>query len=280
MTSTENFEEVEMHEAGDYRSFLRLAIQSLKDKNSKFGYSELSRLSGLKSRSFPRDVVMGKKKLSLATAEAMSDALNLNDDLKSLFLLLIELEEPTFRQKKNSIAKISQKIKKTRNRIRELSKDTSTESKRNFYLKRDWVDVRASVSDIDSGSTLKQISERTGFLLSQCKQNLDELIEAGYVQYDSQKELYFADSQHMILHDLRDNEFFKSWYLDSARVALKKAEENFSEENLLFLNSVFLVRSDQLKQVKSELINVMLKFVDDAETSDGDKLARISLSFT
>jgi cyanate lyase len=76
------FDHLRIEKSKSVSEFLSIVVEQCKDR--PISYSELGRLSGIKSRSHPREIVLGKKRVSLETARQISRGLKLPSDLKEL----------------------------------------------------------------------------------------------------------------------------------------------------------------------------------------------------
>src|SRR4051812_39197485 len=93
--------------AQSYRAFTAILIQERK-KYRRFGYSDIARHGGFSARSFPRDVVLGKKNLSLISLPKFIRGLGLTSDLAEYFRILVEIAEPKCRTKSLNETKLQQ----------------------------------------------------------------------------------------------------------------------------------------------------------------------------
>jgi uncharacterized protein (TIGR02147 family) len=271
---------MQLLEANDSREFLKLALERIQTKHPQFGYAALVKKAGLASRSFPRDVILGKKSLTSNSARKLAQALSLTAELKQLFLLLVNLDE----SKKNQqpVEKIAIQIQKVKNRIRQKLEPKTLLAKNIFYEKKGWVEVWASLpaqAQNPAGISLEMILKRSGVSAKTVEKILNELLERALIAKNPETDGYFIQqSEHVIMDELGDNQFFKSWFLESIEMTKKNALAHFSSEHQLFLNSVLLVNAADMPRFKNDLRELIVRYVDQTENSNGDHLARISLS--
>lgn len=271
---------MELFEAQDSKTFLSAALKRIQTKSPKFGYAALVRKAGLVSRSFPREVVLGKKFLSQASARKLSSALSLSLDLKSLFLLLVKKDE--LDRKNKTPEALSHRIRKTRNRIRLKSNPELQIAKNLFYKRKGWIEVWASLSSIDQnpdGVAIETVSSRSGLAIGKCRKILSDLELRAFVQRNSATAGYSTiQSEHLILEELGGDTLFQSWFINSLEVAKKTAEMSFKSDDHLFMNSVVLVQKKDLPKLKQELREVITRFMDLTEDQSGEHLARLSVA--
>jgi uncharacterized protein (TIGR02147 family) len=272
---------MELFEAQDSRTFLRLAIERIQEKNPRFGYAALVRKAGLASRSFPREVVLGKKSLTIDSARKLAQALSLTAELKQLFLLLVDQDK--FKKEDKQSDSLSRQIQKLRNRSRQKLDPKNQGSKNIFYENKGWIEVWSSLpvkNQRPEGISLEVISKQSRVPIKQCEKILNEFIERSLIAKNIETNGYcIAQSEHLIIEELGKDLFFKSWFLDSLDVAKKNAVTHFNSDKHLFLNSVFLIRSEDLVPLRKELRDLMTQYVDQNEDPFGDHLARLSVSF-
>jgi uncharacterized protein (TIGR02147 family) len=272
---------MELFEAEDSKTFLRLAIERIQEKNPRFGYAALVRKAGLASRSFPREVILGKKSLTIDSARKLAPALSLTAELRQLFLLLVDQDKLKKDHKQSN--SLSKQIQKLRNRSRQKLDPKSLGSKNIFYENKSWIEVWSSLpvkNQRPEGTSLEVISKRSHVPIKLCEKILNEFIERSLIARNTEtKGYHIIQSEHLIIESMGKDLFFKSWFLDSLDVAKKNALIHFDSDKHLFLNSVFLVRPEDLVRLRKELRDLITQYVDQNEDSFGEHLARLSVSF-
>src|SRR5665811_1170883 len=84
---------LELAKCSSYREFLIKALEHRVRLNAPLSYARLATLAGFSARSFPRDVILGKKRLTLSSASRFGEALGLKNPLANHFKLLVQREE-------------------------------------------------------------------------------------------------------------------------------------------------------------------------------------------
>ncbi len=258
----------------NYRDFLKRAFELEKARSGAFSYAGFARKAGISSRSFPRDVVLGQKRLTLSSLPGFCRALGLKGDAKTLFSLLVSLEEPEVRSPSLSREQVQDRILKLRSRMR--SKDRFPEAAKDtppFYRNDNWVEIYASLGRVNEGETIEGVARRSGLASKTCAEALARMELDGIVSRKGDR--YFAQEQHLAFAKLVGDEFFKTSYLRALSHARASADRSFNAEDRLFFQSVFSVSRERMPQFKNELRELLLKFVDHAEKPDGGGLARL-----
>lgn len=266
-------------EASDYRDFLKRSFDCLRDRKRGFTYAGFVRKAGFSSRSFPRDVVLGKKRLTFESATRFANALGLRADLKSYFIFLVARDEPELQLPETGDGEIQESLKKLRKRLLSKFSEIRAEGTPRIYRHKEWLEIYAALGSKESGATLAQVCSRTHLSRSCCRGVLEEMNQAQLVTYDQRTSRYFMRDGHLIFKKLGKDQDFKRWYLQCLEEARTEARQAFQAPESLFFNTVFSISRANLSILKEELRELLLRFVDSAEEPDGDTIARLSLAF-
>lgn len=251
----------------NYREFLEVAFKNASEKSSRFSYAAFARKAGFKSRSFPRDTLLGKKNLSYDSALKFCRALELSNDLKEYFLILVS--------EKNSE---SPKLAKFRKRILSKADELKAGKRAGGFPFQVWLEIYAALGTNQDGASFQEIQLRTQLPEKRLEKALSEMAEKGFLTLDLRKNRYIPVQSHLIFNGLGDDQQFKQWYLNTLQMARRRAEMRFKSEDWLFFNSVFSVNQNDMPALKRELREVILRFVDTAENPVGNRLGRIQVS--
>ena len=271
--------ETALAKCDNYREFLRVAFAHLKSRNKHFGFAEFSRRASFSSRSYPRDVVGGKKRITPRSLPKFVKALKLTPDLESLFTILVGLEElEVFLPGNVAVEDRKKALRKIRNRLAAKAAGPSPHTQaEQFYQLNSWLPVYVSLGTAEGGATLAEVQSRTRFSKIICRRVLEDMASRKVVRKSGNR--YYSESFHLIFDQLGQSEFFKSQFIRSLQEVAHSAERNFGGKVQLFFHSVFSVEEKKLQTLREELRNVILKFVDHAENPQGDRVAKISLAF-
>lgn len=256
----------------DYRAFLLEALNILGHGKGRINYAAFSRKAGFASRSFPRDVIVGKRRMTLAALPKFIRGLNLRGDLRIYFQTLVLLQETDLNQSGISKRELEGKLA----RIRASSEfKTNSNGGALFVRYRRWQEVFAALGDLQTGASLLEIEKRTCFPQSECLTLLRQMIQEGLVHYDPQNERYRALKWHFNFEGLGPDQHFKQHMKYRMSQASQALETKLSSDEYLFFNSVWSIEKRRLPEFKAELRNLLLQFVESTEKSDGDELNHI-----
>lgn len=263
-------------EAANSQEFLKEALNIREEQQKPLSYAALSRAAGFVARSFPRDVIMGKKALSRKSAEALAAALKLPSDVREFFCAQVDFEAASRQKNANVHARAEKMLVNLKNRLKRHS-DSQLKKEEDEFSIQNFSRVYASLGNLKSGSTLAEICVRSGLPESQVLKSLLEMKARGLVKVEGKK--YRAQENHLAFAKLGEGGFFHSLYLDRLKQAQKVAEKNFSSEEMLFLESTFSVKKERLAALKSELRRVLLNFIDESEAAEGTDVVTLTSSF-
>src|SRR5258708_6216142 len=100
-----------------YRTFLNEAFQKLKATRRGTSLAQLARKIGCRSKSYPREVMNGRRALSLHYAALFADAFGLKGEAKKLFVKMVESERfPERHGLQSEIQKSKSRIRQRTNR--------------------------------------------------------------------------------------------------------------------------------------------------------------------
>ena len=260
-----------------YREFLNRSFELMKSGNSRFSYALFVRKAGLVSRSFPRDVILGKKRLTADSAARFALALGLTGDLKSYFLMLVALEEPGVRPLHFSPEEVSQRLAVLRKKLWSKAGELDRPPVPSFYDMRYWLEVYAALGTVEDGASLEDVSRRTRLRPSVCRSVLEGMVEKKVAEL-SPTGRFLPRQMHLVFSHIGEDLYFKNWYLRSLSEARRRAEVKFKSDSDLFFNSVFSVAESRLKELKSDLRELLLRYVEGAENPHGDTVAKLSVA--
>jgi uncharacterized protein (TIGR02147 family) len=261
-----------------YREFLETAFSHLKKRNKHFGYAEFSRRAGFSSRSYPRDVLVGKKRITARSLPQIIKALKLTPDLETLFTALVGSEEKEVSiEGYSSIADRKLALSKVQNRLRSRTESSPLLGRADkFYELESWLPVYVSLGTPEDGATLAQVVSRTRLSKMLCRKVLEEMTHFKVIRRAGEK--FFTENFHLVFKHLGKSEFFKNQFLNSLKEVAFNADQDFEGKRQLFFHSVLSVDEKKMVALREELESVILKFVDRAESPHGDRVAKISLA--
>lgn len=261
-------------ETSDYRSFIKEWINEVK-KVKKFGYSDIARFGGFSARSFPRDVVNGTKRLTLISLPKFVKGLQLTGEISEYFRVLVEIEHKDCRTKHLDLLKLEEIRQRLKERILSRQDDTKT-TKDSAFNVSSLPEVYAALGSLDKGASIKEIIERTTLSSFDIEAALQQMLKEGIAV--RKKSRYFVHKAHLNLEGLKQSEIFKKHFVWSSERSSRMARVGLDSDSKLFLSSAFSVDQKDLPKLKEELRTVLLKFVDNSEKADGNKVVNIVAS--
>lgn len=255
--------------------------------NPKNGISQnqLSIRAGFSSKSFLSEILSGKKRLNLNSAEKFSKGMRLRKNLAQYFrnLVAIEMANNGLLNKSeiNSLTLENEKIvsKATSKIYIDASSQGEIESKKKIMLQENFPIVFAALGSSSEGATVEDVFKRTGIPISRIQKILLEMTEINFIKATDHR--YFAPSNLVDFDFLNTDEYFKSNFERSSSRALKKLKSAspVSDRKCLYMTQTFSVDTQNLSALKEKLKNLILEFADSAEYASGDKVSEICISF-
>lgn len=255
----------------NYRAFLIDAFHLMKSIKTGYSLTLLARKIGCKSKSYPNDVMNGRRSLSNTYAPGFAAAFGLKGDSKKLFLKLVELEKIA---DKEELVKEIQYLKYRIKNQRELKNKQPTE----LFESGEWIDIYASLGSIEKGSSLAEIQSRTKQSTGVILKTLKNMLDKRMIKHDQKTDRYYAGNLHYFFEDVSYDSFFQKRILDllnRAENAASTYATGLAPKKDFFHCSTFSVLEKDVPRIKAELREVLNKFAQDAEFSDGDRLAHV-----
>lgn len=265
--------------AQNYREFIQLAMQG--DNSAKaLSFGEVARRAGFASRSYVRDIVAGRKRVSAKTLPRLVRAFNLSGDRKLYFSLMVFLEEPDLREASMTSERIKARMDLARKRLGRRSKEATSvlSSAETLFDDRRTSQVFAAVHIDSDGATLESVARLTKLTEQSCGAILERLVARGVIEL--REDRYYCNDAHLVFDGLHRDYFFKRAYLTELSHLKQCVETNFDRRDHLFLKSTFTIPAAKAQQLREELRKLMVQFIDDTSgTPDDDSLANLVVGF-
>lgn len=254
------------------RDFILLMMDLKSREGQPFTYARLSRLAGLGSRSYIRDVITGAKRLNPKLVLTLSKALGLTGDLRSYFEALAERDEEACRISGRSTAQFARAVESARKRLLQREKAVSV-GDRAFAVEHLPL-VYAALGDNQHGASIGEISKRTGLGAPKLLPVLERMKEMQLIRSTAGR--YFATENHFSVSGLSASEVFRQHFISSAENAVASIKQRMASDDALFFSSSYSVRSDRLADLKADLRALLLRYVDVSEDSIGDRVVSLT----
>lgn len=260
--------------------FLRFFIKPFSPHSRAFSYAEFSRRAGFSSRSFPREVCLGRRSINFENVSQFIRAMGLTGEWKEFFQNLVQLSDDRLTvAERNKIKarqfKLNAKLQKTK--VRTTKKDDQKFADQVFAI-NDLPRIFASLGKVDVGESLEEISKRTRIKSESLLQQLNLMVKLNLVTFNRKTQKYLPMSIHHAVVGAGQSHFFRHYYIKGLHDAELQARKYFASDEKLFLQASFSVRDQaHLKQLKNELREIVFKFIEDNEDSEGSLIADLNV---
>ncbi|MGE3263401.1 MAG: TIGR02147 family protein [Bacteriovoracia bacterium] len=263
-------------EARDPRAFLKFIMDEKERDGRKLSFANLARMAGFASRSYPRDVLLGKKHLTAESASSFARALKLNADLAQYFILLVEKDNLLRTKAGVGQEKAEKQLQTIARRIRRKLVASSINGNE-VYSIADSSIVYASLGAPEKGATLEEVAQKCHLKLDKVRLVITKLVEIGLAREDRNR--FFALSNHVAFESMKQNGDFQKIYVERLKAAIRKAETQFESNQNLFLESTFSISKESMPQFKAELRELLGRFVEEREVPEGTSVASLACAF-
>jgi uncharacterized protein (TIGR02147 family) len=269
-----------LFEKTNYRIFFEEALRLKKMQNPHFSNTLFVMKAGLSSRSFPGDVIRGKKNITLRSIPKVMHALGLTGVLSKYFTLLVELEHPSLRV----TAKTDQALQKEllnlrvkfKNKVQRPKAQIEGEMFNQFHRSL----VYAALGTPELGATFKEVLQKTKLESKICKRELETLVRIGAADFQrSGDRKYRATQSHLVFADMQGHHNFQKHILSALQEAQKHAYNGIKRETELFFHSVLSINQRDSEKLKLALREILTDFVGSSEVAEGDSLSHLICTF-
>ncbi|MBY0451805.1 MAG: TIGR02147 family protein [Bdellovibrionaceae bacterium] len=254
----------------NYREFMKAFLQLREEAGKPLSYAGLSRQLGIKSRSYPRDIMMGQKRMTPVLLPKFISVFGLDANLKTYFIDLVEKEEPGCRVSGRSLFEIEKSAERFKSRVRSESPTIRTED---VYMTAEMPRVYAALGSVDKGASFIEITKRTAMDEVRLKLILDKMVEVGLVLKKEKR--YFALQIHLQMKELKTDQMFKQYFIKVANDVIYEAQKKMNSDDKLFFSSAFSVSAERMPDLKKDLRQLLSQYVEASEKSEGDKVVSL-----
>ena len=254
----------------NYRDFMITFMQLRSAAGKPLSYAGLSRQLGIKSRSYPRDIMMGQKRMTPILLPKFIAAFGLDSNLKTYFTDLVEKEEPGCRVSGRSLTDIVKSAERFRSRVRLELPTIRTED---IYMTAEMPRIYAGLGSVEKGASFIEITKRTGLDEVRLKLILEKMVEVGLVLKKEKR--YFALQIHLQMKDLKTDQMFKQYFIKVANDVIYEAQKKMNSDDKLFFSSAFSVAAGRMPELKKDLRALLSQYVEASETAEGDKVVSL-----
>ncbi len=250
-------------------------------KIRKMSFAQIARKGGFSSRAHVRELIHGPRGFTQLSISRIVRAFSLNADWRDFFLTLVALSARNTTLVNWSEERLKRRLQLLRHRLNRTQKriDRSGETKlvEQLLAIPHFLPIYASLGNTSDGATLTEIQERTNLNDSTLQNSLQKMKSTGVVTLSSTTPVrYFAREYHLSFSEVVRSEHFRHTYLKGLEHVKDRATQDFNANNLLFIQSVFCVRSTDLPDLKKRLGDLLTEFADRAiDDEKGDRIATL-----
>lgn len=281
-----------------YRDFLSLFFTTSKIPRSnpkKISFQKFSTLAGYSSKSYPAEIMSGKKSLQISSLDKFAKGLNLNQNLTLFLTHLIQIEdilneiklEKNESNKKILNSKLLEIVNSNINLKSKIYKNFNSKESNDKFLKsnlssvilqKNFPEVYCSMGSVDDGASLDDIKNRSGLPEKIILKIIEQLIKENLIL--SRDDRFFVVENSLDLNFLNTDEYFKYDFMRSLEKIKNKFDHQSKSHEALFLTQTFSVKKSRLLELRNKLIQTISEYSEDYEDSNGDTIGEICLSLT
>ncbi len=255
----------------EYREFLNLSFEALRGINPSLSYSMVARDAGFSARSYVREIFVGLKPVSVKSFDGLCRGLRLPKAASAYLRLLLAQEFSSFNSKKQSHEEIRRDLVKQRAIWEKRhGKGKVKNTKAEIFLIHRWPVFFASLGTQESGASLQEVSDRTGYNAVTCTQVLSEMEKYEVVKRDRQR--YYPTHQHLVFQSLYKEKSLQDTFVADLKTLNLRASQNFYRNDHLFFDSTFSVSKENIPALKKALWETLVEFIDEHEQATGDQI--------
>lgn len=260
----------------DYRSFLKNYLET-----RGLNISDLARAAGF-ARGSASDILTGRRRLTNKTFFAYEKALKLPSPGKKLFRCLVAQSEPDLFPDLPP-EKVGKEIQKLRvqawSRERRQVQTSDASGSWNQVLRDpNALSVYAACGEPGRGASHQQLLQRTSLAEAAVLRSLHVLQEAGLVRFEFNTSTWEPQDLHLFVQSLGQNVFVSQIFKRMSAMASERVTSELDSKEQFFFASSFCVSRERLPELKAELRKIILQYVDDAISPDGDHVAHVVTS--
>lgn len=265
-------------ECQSYQHFFQILFFTKKSLYPKFSFALFASRAGFASKSFAKDVMAYKKRLTTRSFFQVVKGLRLDAELTEHLRLLIAHQEEDFitGYSKELVAKL---LHKRRHAMRVAL--TKKYSEASIFDHAHAPRVYAALQDVDAGNSLAGITEKTGFTVRSVRSALRHLKSIGLVERVARDDCYRPSVYDVYLQNKNSKSSFQTYYAKFLReLGTKVLKADFSDPKNLFWLSHASVNSSDLPKLKEELRVILKRYTERMEDSGGDAIVNLCVQLS
>lgn len=259
--------------------FVKAAYSYLRAQNSKFSFEVLRRKAGFSSRSYAREVMIGKRRITRRSISGFAAAFGLSPTSSRYFECLCLISEPRLLGPAEQLAAIQKRAEKLKRKlVQESLKIDETAPVNKIFNELLWPAIYAALGVPGKGSELLRIMQVTGITKKTLVEQLECLEQAGLIErrHEEESVRYFAKQDHLSISDLGGSAFFKSFFDHNLKHIQQSSQRDFSNPNHMFVSSVLSVKKKDLGTIQEKVERTLFCLIDEIEDGDGDVILTLA----
>ncbi len=262
--------------SGSYAELTRNLFEVLRTANPRWSYSVFANKAGIRSRSFPREVAIGARRLTYASHIKFIKGLGLKGDLAKLFSTMVFLQEEDLDPERRTSTQLVAQVEKLKRRLKQ--KMITPHPVPTPLNVSNWRFVYAALADETRGASLSEICLRTGLKPSICQEIVNHLIDQRLVYRTAGSERFLPIAANLHFANLPPTaNSFQEFYCRSLELIKRTAQRSFKEEDRLFYSNVITLDQKNLANFKQRLASLLDEFADREIDYSGDTVVQIAL---
>jgi hypothetical protein len=252
-------------------------------RGKALSFAEFARRGGFKSRSTPREIITGRRKLTAGNFSQCVKAMELQGPLLRLFKLLAHQDCPELNLIESAPAQLDAQISKIRQKIleRERLYTVPDQDQRSLLKIRYYGPIYAALN-VPTGTCIDHIHQLTGIPIDSIREEIKKMVSRNLVKvvHDKGEDLFLPVAPFYNLDPAMAKRELQLKMLDSLRRQMGflynvSAED---EEVSLFTEAVFTVKEKDIFALKVKLRKLLAEFMYASEDNNGDTVVNTFVS--
>ncbi len=262
-------------EATEYRVFLSVLYAHNKKLSPQFSYAYIAQRCHFSSKSFVKEVIDGKKRLSIESTHKIIDGLALPSLWGKYFFNLVMSDD----QLPGVTPMAAQKeLRRLRRKLIDKKTLTVSENESQLFKLTAWPHVYAALGSEEKGASLQDILSRTVSLNTNLVEStLAHLVTVGMVIKKGKR--FYAAQDTAFFEDLGKVQFFKNFYLQSVNHLFEKSRKDFNSPDSLFYTISLSLNPTKMPEFRRDLAELLDKYTAEIEQPDGARVALLTCGF-
>lgn len=262
-------------EATEYRGFLSILYAHNKKQSPQFSYAYIAQRCHFSSKSFVKEVIDGKKSLSIKSTHKIIEGLALPSLWGKYFYNLVMSDDPLPGVTPMAAQK---ELRRLRRKLIDKKTLTVNESESQLFQLTAWPHVYAALGSEEKGASMQDILNRTLSLGSNLVEStLAHLVTVGMVVKKGKR--FYAAQDTAFFENLGKVQFFKNFYLQAVQQLFDKSRKDFNSPDSLFYTMSLSLNPAKMPEFRRDLAELLDKYTAEIEQPEGTRVASLTCGF-